>query len=85
MTDTQKSDEKIHLSSTEERLIQDKSGTYRQELLQQLYDEAMRLRSKRDKGASPEEFTKIENILTSVVAAAEVVEKSWQKHHKKKR
>ena len=76
-------DETIRLSETEERLIQDKDGRYREELLQQLYDEALRLKSLSEKGASPDDFAKIDHILTGLVAAIEVVEKSWQQHHGK--
>ncbi|OED44444.1 hypothetical protein ACH42_07485 [Endozoicomonas sp. (ex Bugula neritina AB1)] len=83
MTDNHKKDEKVYLSETEERLIQDTDGSYREELLQQLYQEAIRLKALNDKGTSPEDFNKIDHILTGVVAAIEVVEKNWQKHHKK--
>ncbi len=83
MADTKKSEDKIYLSDTEERLVQDKDGRYREELLQQLYQEATRLKSMNDKGASPEDFANIDNILTGIVAAIEVVEKNWQQHHKK--
>ena len=83
MTDNNKQDEKIHLSETEERLIQDKDGSYREELLQELYQEATRLKALNDKGASPDDFARIDNVLTGVVAAIEVVEKNWRQHHKK--
>lgn len=81
MAEIQKNDEKIHLSTVEEQLIQDSDGSYRDELLSQLFTEATRLKDLKDKGAAPEDFTKIDNLLTAVVAAMEVVDKNWKQHH----
>lgn len=81
MTETSKNDENIHLSTIEEQLIEDKDGTYRDQLLHQLFSEATRLKELKDKGAAPEDFSKIDNLLTAVVAAMEVVDKSWKQHH----
>ena len=83
MRDSKSDEEKIHLSQTEEKLKADKEGEYRDSLMQSLYAEAIRLKALNDKGASPEEFARVESILTGVVAAIEVVEKNWNKHHKK--
>ena len=83
MADNNKNEEKIHLSSIEEHLVQDKDGKYREEVLGMLFDEAMRLKSLKDQGASPDDFIRIEHILTGVVAAIEVVDKGWEQHHKK--
>ena len=83
MKESNSGDEKVHLSQTEEQLMADKGGEYRDSLMQSLYAEAIRLKSMNDKGASPEEFARVESILTGVVAAIEVIEKSWNKHHKK--
>ena len=77
-------DEKIYLSSIEEHLTQDKDGKFREEVLSMLYNEAVRLKGLKDQGSSPDEFTRIEGLLTAVVAAIEVVDTSWQQHHKKK-
>lgn len=76
--------EQLFLSSIEEHLAQDSDGKYRDEVMKTLFSEALRLKAQKDKGASPEEFTRIDNILTGVVAAAEVVEKRWQQLHKEK-
>ena len=85
MADNNKTEDKINLSETEERLTQDVDGSFREELLHQLYQEATRLKALNDKGTSPEEFAQINSVLTGVVAAIEVVEKNWQQHHKKSR
>ena len=79
--DKPKNEENILLSTTEEHLIQDKDGTYRDQLLNQLFSEASRLKALKDKGAAPEDFSKIDSLLTAVVAAMEVVDKSWKQHH----
>lgn len=81
MTEKSKNDENIHLSTIEEQLIEDKDGTYRDQLLSQLFSEATRLKGLKDQGAAPEDFSKIDNLLTAVVAAMEVVDKSWKQHH----
>lgn len=81
MVDKPKNEENILLSTTEEHLIQDKDGTYRDQLLNQLFSEASRLKALKDKGAAPEDFSKIDSLLTAVVAAMEVVDKSWKQHH----
>ncbi|KEI71561.1 EscE/YscE/SsaE family type III secretion system needle protein co-chaperone [Endozoicomonas elysicola] len=81
MTDKSKNDENIHLSTIEEQLIEDKDGSYRDQLLSQLFSEASRLKGLKDQGAAPEDFSKIDSLLTAVVAAMEVVDKSWKQHH----
>lgn len=82
MADKPRNDDKIHLSSTEELLIKDRDGRYRDQLLQELFSEAARLKSLKDQGAAPEDFSKIDSLLTAVVAAMEVIDKSWKQHHK---
>lgn len=77
-------EEKIFLSSIEEHIAQDKDGKFREEVMGMLYSEAVRLKALKDQGASPDEFARIESLLTAVVAAVEVVDKGWQQHHKKK-
>lgn len=81
MADHKSTEERIHLSDTEARLIQDNDGSYRDQLLNQLFTEATRLKQLRDEGVAPDEFNKIDSLLTAVVAAMEVVDKSWQQHH----
>ncbi|USE39029.1 MULTISPECIES: hypothetical protein [unclassified Endozoicomonas] len=81
MTDKSKNEENILLSTTEEQLIQDKDGSYRDQILNHLLSEATRLKGLKDKGAAPEDFSKIDSLLTAVVAAMEVVDKSWKQHH----
>ena len=77
-------EEKIFLSSIEEHIVQDKDGEFREEVLGMLYGEAVRLKGLKDQGTSPDEFARIEGLLTAVVAAIEVVDTGWQQHHKKK-
>ena len=79
-----KKEEKTFLSSIEEHIAQDKDGKFREEVLGMLYGEAVRLKGLKDQGASPDEFARIEGLLTAVVAAIEVVDTGWQQHHKKK-
>ena len=81
MTDKTKEKESALLSATEELLLQDQDGSYRDQLLNQLFTEASRLKGLKDKGAAPEDFSKIDSLLTAVVAAMEVVDKSWKQHH----
>ncbi len=81
MTEKSKNDENIHLSTIEEQLIEDTDGTYRDQLLSQLFSEATRLKGLKNQGAAPEDFSKIDSLLTAVVAAMEVVDKSWKQHH----
>ena len=81
MTDKTKEKENVLLSATEELLLKDKDGSYRDQLLNQLFTEASRLKGLKDKGAAPEDFSKIDSLLTAVVAAMEVVDKSWKQHH----
>ena len=76
-----RNEDRIHLSETEERLIQDKDGQYREELLKQLVDEAFRLKKIQEKGISPDEFDQSSTMMTAVLAAAEVVDKTWSKYH----
>ena len=74
--------ETINLSGTEDLLIQDKSGAYREQLLKQLVDEALRLKTLVDKGNAPEEFEKNTSMMLALLAAADVVDHTWEKHHK---
>ena len=83
MADNNK-EEKIFLSSIEEHITQDKDGEFREEVLSMLFNEAVRLKGLKDQGSSPDEFARIESLLTAVVAAIEVVDTGWQQHHKKK-
>ena len=81
MADHKPTEERIHLSDTEAQLIQDNDGSYRDQLLNQLFTEATRLKQLREQGVSPDEFNKIDSLLTAVVSAMEVVDKSWQQNH----
>ncbi|AMO56050.1 hypothetical protein GZ77_04280 [Endozoicomonas montiporae] len=81
MTD-KKNSEVINLSGTEDLLINDKSGEYREQLLKELMDEAIRLKALVDRGNSPEEFEKNTSMMLALLAAADVVDQTWEKHHK---
>ena len=77
-----KNSETIHLSGTEDLLLNDKSGEYREQLLKQLMDKAMRLKTLVDQGNSPDEFEKNTSMMLALLAAADVVDHTWEKHHK---
>ena len=77
------SEDKIHLSDLEDRLVLDADGALRSELLKDLVDEAYRLKGEQGKGLSPDEFEKNSAMITAVLAAAEVVDQTWHKHHQK--
>lgn len=83
MADKKNSEETINLSGTEDLLLNDKSGDYREQLLKQLVDEAMRLKALIDKGSSPDEFEKNTSLMLALLAAADVVDHTWEKHHSK--
>nr|WP_153767535.1 EscE/YscE/SsaE family type III secretion system needle protein co-chaperone [Endozoicomonas sp. OPT23] len=75
--------EQVHLSDLEEQLIIDDDGSLREQLLKDLVDEAMQLKSEQNKGLSPDEFDRNSSMITAILAAAEVVEQTWSKHHGK--
>ncbi|MCW7551918.1 EscE/YscE/SsaE family type III secretion system needle protein co-chaperone [Endozoicomonas gorgoniicola] len=81
MTD-KKNSETINLSGTEDLLLNDKSGEYREQLLKQLMDEAFRLKTLVDQGIAPNEFEKNTSMMLALLAAADVVDHTWEKHHK---
>ncbi|KEQ18048.1 hypothetical protein [Endozoicomonas numazuensis] len=83
MKDQNTDNEKIHLSDLEDRLILDTQGELREEVLKELVEEAFRLKTARDKGLSPDEFETNDRMITALMAAAEVVDKTWNTHHKK--
>ncbi|WP_252176091.1 EscE/YscE/SsaE family type III secretion system needle protein co-chaperone [Endozoicomonas sp. 4G] len=83
MKDPQTDNEKVRLSGLEDRLILDTDGELREQVLQELVDEAFRLKSERDKGLSPDEFETNNKMITALMAAVEVVDKTWNTHHKK--
>ncbi|WOG25691.1 hypothetical protein [Endozoicomonas sp. 8E] len=84
MKDPQTDNEKVHLSDLEDRLIQDADGELKEQVLKELVDEAFRLKSERDKGLSPDEFEINDKMITALIAATEVVDKTWNTHHKKR-
>ncbi|WP_257282267.1 EscE/YscE/SsaE family type III secretion system needle protein co-chaperone [Endozoicomonas sp. ONNA1] len=84
MKDPQTDSEKIHLSDLEDRLILDTDGELRDKVLKELVDEAFRLKSERDKGLSPDQFETNDKLITALIAATEVVDKTWNRHHKKR-
>ena len=81
MTDKTNNQQEAFLSTIDEKLSQDKDGEYLNTLQEQFFNEATRLKALKDQGASPEDFARIDASLAAVVAAAEVVDKSWKKHH----
>ena len=82
MADKEKS-ETIHLSGTEDLLKQDKDGTQREQLLELLMKEAYRLKALVDKGSDPEAFERNSSMMAALLAAVDVVDNTWQKHHEK--
>lgn len=77
MTD-KKNSEIINLSGTEDLLLNDKSGEYREQLLKQLMDEAFRLKTLVDQGNAPDEFEKNTSMMLALLAAADVVDHTWK-------
>jgi hypothetical protein len=77
-------DQQVHLSDLEDRLILDADGDLREQILKELVDEAFRLKADQGKGLAPDEFEKNSSMIIAALAAAEVVDKTWSKHHKKK-
>ena len=82
MADKTNNSDTIRLSNTEEQLMNDPQGHFRDQLLADLLAEATRLKQLKDQGAAPEDFSRIDTLLTSIVAAMEVVDKNWRQHHK---
>lgn len=78
-----KQSETIHLSGTEDLLKQDKNGKYRKRLLEQMMNEAHRLKALVDKGSDPDSFEKNASMMAALLAAVDVVDQTWQKHHVK--
>lgn len=78
------SNEAINLSGTEDLLISDQNGQYRERLLKQLMDEATRLKALTDKGSTPEAFEQNTTMMIALLAAADAIEHTWKKHHTKK-
>ena len=71
----------VSLSITEDRLTADKQGTYKQELLDKLNAELTTVKSKRNSGLSPDEFTCADAIIAAIDEAVKVIELTWHKHH----
>ena len=78
-----KKNETIHLSGTEDLLKRDKNGQYREQLLEQLMNEAHRLKALVDKGSDPESYEQNSSMMAALLAAVDVVDQTWQKHHEK--
>ncbi len=71
----------VSLSVTEDRLTTDKSGEYKQSLLDQLNADAESLRGKRNSGLSPDQFASTDALVAAIEEAIKVVELTWHKHH----
>jgi hypothetical protein len=74
----------IFLSNVEENLKNDKSGRFRNETMNVLLEEALKIKSLKQKNNTPEEYNKIDGVLTALVASMEVVDKRWKMFHEKK-
>lgn len=75
--------EKDYLSDIEQALVRDNDGQYKDTLLNQLFTEALELKAEKGKGLAPDDYARVDNVLTAVVAAMEVIDKCWTKHHPK--
>ncbi|WP_263079685.1 hypothetical protein [Endozoicomonas sp. Mp262] len=84
MASHQHENEAIRISDLEERLITDEDGSYRDQLMSELFDKMVELKALRDQSLSPEEFNKVESLILAIAAAGETVGKTWKKHHKNK-
>jgi hypothetical protein len=74
----------IFLSNVEENLKNDKSGQFRNKTMNVLLEEALRIKSLKQKNNTPEEYNKIDGVLTALVASMEVIDKRWKMFHEKK-
>ncbi|WP_330925742.1 EscE/YscE/SsaE family type III secretion system needle protein co-chaperone [Candidatus Sororendozoicomonas aggregata] len=75
--------EPLQISDLETRLIHDKDGYFRDQLLQELFDEMIRLKKLRVEGASPEEYQRIDSIVLGISSAGETVSRTWKAHHER--
>ena len=73
----------LFLSDVEEKLKNDKNGNFRNETIQVLLAEALRLKSLKQQENTPEKYYKINGVLTALVASMEVVDKRWKMFHEK--
>ena len=77
------SDEEVKLSDIEVKLIEDESGQFRDHLMNQLFEQMVKLKTIRQATHLPDEFEHIEAMLLATAAAGETVANVWKRHHQK--
>ena len=71
----------LSLSSTEDELITDEDGSWKNKLISQLESEASRLKNSENEGLSPEEFEQTNGLISAIEDAVKMIEITWAKHH----
>ena len=71
----------VSLSVTEDRLLTDKDGKHKEQLLAQLNQDLSSVKKKRNSGLSPDEFACADALIDALDDAIKVVELTWHKHH----
>ena len=71
----------VSLSVTEDRLATDKDGSVKKQLLEQLEKDLSDLKSKKNTGLSPEQFTCTDALIAAIDDAVKVIELTWHKHN----
>lgn len=65
----------------EDELQTDSQGVLRRQLLEELAQQAGKIKRVLDSGVAPAEFERVYSLHNAVNAAATVVEKVWQRFH----
>ncbi len=71
-------EQEIRMTEMEERLAHDDDGSYRDQLLSLLSEEAVSLKAKMDAGLPPEEFQQAEKVHQALLAARRVIDLQWK-------
>ncbi len=71
-------EQEIRMTEMEERLAHDDDGSYRDQLLSLISEEAASLKAKLDAGLPPEEFEQAEKVHQALLAAEKVINLQWK-------
>jgi len=72
----------ISLSSTEDQLVLDDSGKYKEGLIGDLVSQMESLKETREQGLNPKDYKQIDALIVALANAVKTVEMTWIKHHK---
>jgi len=72
---------RMRLLDIENRLAEDSSGNYRDEVCDQLRTDAREVKRRIDSGLTPDEFQDAGRYLAALEAAISVVEQAWRFEH----